>query len=82
MRLIDADSIYKFSLRSLERLDKPLDYLDGWNEAIDALEDEAPTVDAVPVSFLYELRDNAQNEDAALIIDEIIAQWRKENEAD
>lgn len=37
---------------------------------------EAPTVDAVPVSFLEKLRDNAQNEEAALMIDEIIAQWR------
>ena len=47
-----------------------LEYYQRWEV------DEAPTVDAVPFSFLEKLRDNAQNEEAALMIDEIITLWR------
>lgn len=33
-------------------------------------------LDAIPVDFLEKLRENAQNEEAALMIAEIIVQWR------
>lgn len=74
MRLIDAD-------RLLTRLRKdPLFCLVEPYGIIGVIEAER-IVDAVPFSFLEKLRDNAQNEEAALMIDEIIAQWRNKDEA-
>lgn len=69
MRLIDAD-------RLVTRLRKdPLFCLVEPYGIIGVIEAEH-TVDAVPFSFLEKLRENAQNEEAALMIDEIITLWR------
>ena len=72
MRLIDGDKMqeWAFEFNFAGRITERELYL--FNRAIE----EMPTVEAVPVSFLEKLRDNAQNEEAALMIDEIIAQWR------
>lgn len=85
MRLIDAD----FTKKGIDELKQSPWYYDEnrvkfviRKNAVEMVErlciDKAPTIDAIPISFLEKLRDNAQNEEAALMIDEIIAQWRKE----
>lgn len=89
MRLIDADSVKK-GIDELKQspwyYDRNRVYFVIRKNAVEIVErlciDKEPTIDAIPISFLEKLSDNAQNEEAALMIDEIIAQWRKENADD
>ena len=80
MKLIDADALDNEMYRKSFETD---DGRQRWHSGLwirykiyEEASKDAPTVEAVPVSFLEKLRDNAQNEEAALMIDEIIAQWR------
>lgn len=89
MRLIDADSAKK-GIDELKQspwyYDKNRVYFVIRKNAVEMVErlciDKQPTIDAIPVSFLEKLSDNAQNEEAALVIDEIIAQWRNKDATD
>ena len=48
MRLIDADELWKHKFKSAsERMDLNVAYMGGWNDAIDAIINNAPTVDPV-----------------------------------
>ena len=51
MRLIDADALpdHKFSENQCNKFGDGAHYRQGWNDAIDAIVDNEPTVDAVPV---------------------------------
>lgn len=50
MDLIDRDKLDSFKFRSAsERIDLPVDYMVGWNDAIDHIEANAPRVYAEPV---------------------------------
>lgn len=50
-RLIDADllTIYKYEYDIFEEVSPQTAYKEGWNNAIDAIIENAPTVDAVEV---------------------------------
>lgn len=49
-RLIDADELWKHKFKSAsERMDLDVAYMGGWNDAIDTIMDETPSVDAVEV---------------------------------
>lgn len=50
-RLIDADllTIYKYEYDIFEEVSPQTAYKEGWNNAIDAIIENAPTVDAEPV---------------------------------
>ena len=46
MSLIDADKLYKHKFKSTsERMDLDVEYMCGWNDAIDAIMRNAPTVE-------------------------------------
>lgn len=46
MRLIDADELWKLKFKSAsERLDLDIEYLGGWNDAIDSIVENAPTAE-------------------------------------
>lgn len=46
MRLIDADELWKLKFKSAsERLDLDIEYLSGWNDAIDSIDENAPTAE-------------------------------------
>ena len=46
MGLIDANKLYKHKFKSTsERMDLSVEYMFGWNDAIDAIVENAPTVD-------------------------------------
>lgn len=48
-RLIDADKLWKHKFKSAsERMDLDVVYMGGWNDAIDSIVENAPTVDAEP----------------------------------
>ena len=50
MELIDKDKLDSFKYRSAsERMDLPVDYMVGWNDAVDGIMANAPAVDAEPV---------------------------------
>ena len=50
MGLIDANELYKHKFKSTsERMDLEVEYMFGWNDAIDAIVENSPTVDAVEV---------------------------------
>lgn len=50
MSLIDANKLYKHKFKSVsERMDLDVEYMFGWNDAIDSIVENAPTVDAVEV---------------------------------
>lgn len=50
MRLIDADELIDHKFKSAsERMDLSVAYMKGWNDAIDSIDENAPTIDAVPV---------------------------------
>lgn len=50
MDLIDRDKLDSFKFRSAsERMDLPVDYMVGWNDAVDGIMCNAPAVDAEPV---------------------------------
>ena len=51
MRLIDADALpeHKFPENQCNKFGDGAYYRQGWNDAIDAIVDNEPTVDAVPV---------------------------------
>jgi len=68
MRLIDADTL-------IEKYQKEIGIDVFRYDVLRDLED-APIVDAVPVSFLEKLRENAQNKETVLTIYEIITLWR------
>lgn len=91
MKLIDADVLIKqveeLETEALEYVTKdepslPPERWHIWNAKLNERTlfkyelVDAPTIDAIPISFLEELCDKAQNEEAASMIDEIIAQWR------
>lgn len=52
MRLIDADRVTEGKFHSMPLLqkysDRGLSYMYGWNDALDAVAEKAPTVEAVP----------------------------------
>lgn len=76
MRPIDAERLIS-GLADWQLTVKDHSLWEAIDECIKAIA-EQPAIEAIPISFLEKLRDNAQNEEAALIIDEIIAQWRCE----
>ena len=48
MKLIDKDKLDSFKYRSAsERMDLPVDYMVGWNDAVDGIMCNAPTVEAI-----------------------------------
>ena len=62
-RLIDADKLDDFKFRSAsERMDLSTDYMAGWNEAIDYIQVNAPTVEAIPISFIEEMKQKFGNQ--------------------
>ena len=49
-RLIDADALHKYMFKSAsERMSLSVEYMGGWNDAINYIASQTPTVDAVPV---------------------------------
>lgn len=74
MRPIDAERLIS-GLADWQLTVKDRSLREAIDECIKAIA-EQPAIEAIPISLLEKLRDNAQNEEAALIIDEIIAQWR------
>lgn len=92
MRLIDADKLTAQFTEVMERAeevarrDAGVD-IETWKMALTAIAvlasrlsdiHDAPTVDAIPVSFLEGLRDNARSVEASDRIQEIIDLWDKE----
>lgn len=62
MRLIDADELWKHKFKSAsERMDLSVAYMGGWNDAIDAIINNAPTVDAVEVVRCKDCKHNYHN---------------------
>ena len=50
MELIDKDKLDDYKFRSAsERMDLSVEYMSGWNDAIDNIQANAPRVDAKPV---------------------------------
>lgn len=50
MRLIDADELIDHKFKSAsERMDLSVAYMKGWNDAIDSINENAPTIEAEPV---------------------------------
>lgn len=50
MRLIDADELIEHKFKSAsERMDLSVAYMGGWNDAIDSINENAPTIEAEPV---------------------------------
>lgn len=50
MRPIDADELLEHKFKSAsERMDLSVAYMSGWNDAIDAIIENAPTIEAEPV---------------------------------
>ena len=65
MELINKDKLddYKFKSAS-ERMDLSVDYMSGWNEAIDHIEANAPKVEAKPVRHgFWEFGENEYGDD-------------------
>ena len=53
MDLIDKDKLDSFKYRSAsERMDLPVDYMVGWNDAVDGIMCNALTVEAIPVEYI------------------------------
>ena len=53
MDLIDKNKLDSFKYRSAsERMDLPVDYMVGWNDAVDGIMANAPTVEAIPVEYI------------------------------
>ena len=49
-RLIDADKLWKHKFKSAsEKRDLDVVYMSGWNDAIDSIVENTPTVDAEPI---------------------------------
>ena len=48
-RLIDADEMKMSKCPAVVN-----EYTKGWNDAIDAIIENAPTIDAIPISFIEE----------------------------
>ena len=49
-RLINADELWKHKFKSAsEKMDLDVVYMSGWNDAIDSIVENAPTVDAKPI---------------------------------
>lgn len=50
MRLIDADELIDHKFKSAsERMDLSVAYMKGWNDAIDSIDENAPTIEAEPI---------------------------------
>lgn len=50
MRLIDADELLEHKFKSAsERTDLSVEYMGGWNDAIDSINENAPTIEAEPI---------------------------------
>lgn len=57
MDLIDKDKLDSFKYRSAsERMDLPVDYMVGWNDAVDGIMCNAPAMDAEPVRHGHWIR--------------------------
>ena len=53
MDLIDKNKLDSFKYRSAsERMDLPVDYMVGWNDAVDGIMANAQTVEAIPVEWI------------------------------
>lgn len=53
MRPIDADELYTHKFKSAsERMDLSVEYMGGWNDAIDAIIENAPTIEPAPTAFI------------------------------
>ena len=53
MDLIDKNKLDSFKFRSAsERMDLPVDYMVGWNDAVDGIMCNAPTVEAIPIEYI------------------------------
>lgn len=53
MRPIDADKLYTHKFKSAsERMDLSVEYMAGWNDAIDAIIENAPTIEPAPTAFV------------------------------
>lgn len=75
VRLIDADALKEIYTRNFDYENCIYD-----GATVVGNVDDAPTVDAVPVSFLLKLQETAVNDEASEIINEIIARWERERE--
>lgn len=74
MRLIDADELWKHKFKSAsERMDLEVAYMGGWNDAIDSIVENAPTVDAEPVVRCKDCKWWNSNEETCI---EIGGLWR------
>ena len=53
MELINKDKLDDYKFRSAsERMDLPVDYMVGWNDAVDGIMANAQTVEAIPVEWI------------------------------
>ena len=85
MELIDKDKLDSFKFRSAsERMDLPVDYMVGWNDAVDGIMCNALTVEAIPIEWMKQKYPAAVNHDSVRyiskvdLLNEIIEEWRKE----
>ena len=88
MDLIDKDKLDSFKYRSAsERMDLPVDYMVGWNDAVDGIMANAPTVEAIPINWILDYKDKytvITSEECdpvkAEVIADMLAEWKERKE--
>ena len=88
-RLIDADALHKYMFKSAsERMSLSVEYMGGWNDAINYIASQTPTVEAISIEYIQHWIDkkNYGRRNGKMMLakalNELIAEWRKEHETD
>lgn len=76
MDLIDKNKLDSFKYRSAsERMDLPVDYMVGWNDAVDGIMCNAPTVEAIPIEWIKERMNNIEGTMLEMAWSMLISDW-------
>lgn len=76
MRLIDVEKLEKYKADCCVSL---TEWQEGWNDAIDTIMNETPTVEAIPVEWINTWLNTGRNAKYFIHMMELIKEWEEEN---
>lgn len=75
-RLIDAEKLAEYKASGISEL---TEWQKGWNDAIDTIMDEEPTVNAIPIEWIKEWVNNYCDWSQEKLIEILLRTWSKKN---
>ena len=79
-KLIDVEKLEEYKVDCCVSLTQ---WQEGWDDAIDTITGDTPTVEAIPVEWLKQWEEKHKDDPCycKFVSEEILADWEKENEA-